>query len=382
MNLLDSVTRQPRARRERPRLLIVCLLVSLGLHCAAAFLLFSLNPEPSPDPLDNQPTMVRLVTPPETPSAERAAPEDEASPEFELDPLPATPPPDEPVRSKRKAERDQRVEQEQAPAGDDVRDQLQGPVTPRPAPPAVPQARPEPTPPQTTPDAPADDVSSTPEPADPSPVQTDPAPSKSPSMSVDQPLPSEPPPPEQQAAPAIPRPPETPPAVVDQPTLKTTPRPASPEPAPELSPEELWPDPGTLARIAGGGTNSDRNRTKEREDVEIGDTVWLNLQHNLLVSFFRRFHDRVERVWNYPREAAENGIEGTLEMLIIVDREGELVDVYPTRSSGSDILDFEAIQAVYRAAPFGPLTRHYPHEQLKIRANFRYSIIGRAIYGR
>ena len=144
------------------------------------------------------------------------------------------------------------------------------------------------------------------------------------------------------------------------------------------------PDAGALARIAGGsnGTGSERDRIKERDNVEIGDTIWLDLQHNLLVSFFRRFHDRVERVWNYPREAAENGIEGTLEMLIIVNREGELVDVYPTRSSGSDILDFEAIQAVYRAAPFGPLTRHYPHDQLKIRAHFRYSIIGRAIYGR
>ena len=75
------------------------------------------------------------------------------------------------------------------------------------------------------------------------------------------------------------------------------------------------------------------------------------------------------------------GVEGTLELLITVDKQGELLDVDLRRSSGSDILDFEAIQAVYRAAPFGPLTKHYPHEKLHIRANFRYSIVGKYIYG-
>ncbi|MDA3904019.1 MAG: TonB C-terminal domain-containing protein, partial [Desulfuromusa sp.] len=67
---------------------------------------------------------------------------------------------------------------------------------------------------------------------------------------------------------------------------------------------------------------------------------------------------------------------------IIVNQKGELIDVIPMHTSGSDLLDFEAIQAVYRAAPFGPLTKHYPHEKLKIRAYFSYRISGQYIYGR
>jgi protein TonB len=101
----------------------------------------------------------------------------------------------------------------------------------------------------------------------------------------------------------------------------------------------------------------------------------------MLVSFFRRFHDQVELVWNYPAVAARNGIEGILELLIIVDRKGELIDVDLLHSSGSDILDYEAIQAIYRAAPFGPLTKHYPHPQLKMHVYFRYTLGGKSIYG-
>jgi protein TonB len=150
---------------------------------------------------------------------------------------------------------------------------------------------------------------------------------------------------------------------------------------PRLTREQLFPSPSKLAEIA-AGQQEQRDRNRERDDVEIGEEIWLNLQHDRLVSFFRRFHDRVERVWNYPTEAALNGIDGTLELLIIVSKEGELIDVDLRQTSGSELLDFEAIQAVYRAAPFGPLGRHYPHDQLRIRAYFEYRLTGRYIYGR
>ncbi|PLX97890.1 MAG: hypothetical protein C0622_12160 [Desulfuromonas sp.] len=144
---------------------------------------------------------------------------------------------------------------------------------------------------------------------------------------------------------------------------------------------QLMPDRDILKQI-GGGTGSDTNRTKERDDIEIGDTVWLNLEQGLLVSFFRRFHDKIEGVWNYPQEALADEVEGKLELLIIIDKKGELLDVDLVRSSGSDLLDFEAIQAVYRAAPFGPLSSYYPHEKLKIHATFQYTISGKFIYGK
>ncbi len=139
--------------------------------------------------------------------------------------------------------------------------------------------------------------------------------------------------------------------------------------------------PQTLARI---DRQERKNRSKYRPEIELkGDEVWLNLRqdNDKLISFFRRFSDRVEAVWNYPLEAASQGIEGTLLIKIIVNKKGELIDAIPMESSGSEILDYEAITAVYRAAPFGNLPSSYKYEQLKIYAHFQYNLTRRMIYG-
>ncbi|MFK5925808.1 MAG: TonB family protein [Desulfuromusa sp.] len=284
-------------------------------------------------PWQQQPTIVHLVDLPtktKTPQAEKPR-------EFEIDPLPVKPQPEVPVESFRQADRDQKVEQEQAPPGDDVRDQTTR--TAIPTPPPRKERKPQ-----------NKSVQHQPQKFKPKKAQSKKAKSHKKKLE------------------------KTTPAISVQPI-----QPLAPQPL--LSPEQLRPDASTLDKIV-RGSQADRNRVKERNDIEIGDTVWLNLQHNLLVSFFRRFHDQIELVWNYPTKAAMNGIEGTLELLIIVNQKGELLDVDLKQTSGSDLLDFEAIQAVYRAAPFGPLTKHYPHEKLNIRAYFSYRISGKIIYGR
>lgn len=331
MNILSSSKRH--RTDDRPRLLLYCLLVSLTLHVLiVAMLPFFATPQSIK--IEQQPTIVRLVDRPRAQDQPKA----EKPPEYEIDQKPQQPPPVEPVESFRKAEQDQRVIKEQAPKGDDVRDQsiIKPPSQ---------QRRPAPQP----------------------------AITKQPTASANQTVKEQK---NKSLAPAekkiLPQP-QQPPAAQTQPQTPSLP--------PLLTPEQLRPDLSTLDQIA-RGESANRNRIKQRDDVEIGDTIWLNLQHDLLVSFFRRFHDQIERVWNYPPEAAQAGIEGTLELLIIVNKNGVLDDVIPQTSSGSEMLDFEAIQAVYRAQPFGPLTKHYPHEKLKIRAHFRYSIVGKYIYGR
>ena len=159
-----------------------------------------------------------------------------------------------------------------------------------------------------------------------------------------------------------------------------------PQPAPRVDLPDLKNltrlAPNTLARLK---RQEQEQRIQKRPDLEMqSDEVWLNLRQfdNKLLSFFRRFRDRVEAVWNYPVEASSQGIEGTLLLKIVVNKKGELLDVLPLEGSGSEILDYEAIQAVYRAAPFGALPKSYPHEQLKIYAHFQYSLSQRFIYGR
>jgi periplasmic protein TonB len=334
---MDTTNTKSPSVRERPKLLIYSLIFSLSLHAAIVLILPLFEPE---QPLvKEQPTRVRLV---DRPTVKKEQKQLKPS-EYEIDQPQQKTVPEKPVESFRKAEKEQLVTKEQAPKGTDVRDQT------------VTNARPQPLPvmPSTKAIKPAK-----------------PAPkiekrSKPPVTKRSQ----------QQKPTTVTKKPE----VIVPPQ---EPQPTRPAPQlPQFSPEQLFPDRQILDRIA-GTSQGDRNRIKERDDVEIGDTIWLNLQHDMLVSFFRRFHDRVEGVWNYPMEAIEREIEGTLELLITVNKKGELLDVDLKRSSGSDLLDFEAIQAVYRAAPFGPLTKHYPHDKLNVRAYFHYNIAGKYIYGR
>lgn len=317
--------------RRRTAVIVLFILLSLLAHLL--LIQFLPLPEPTPGPASRTPIELveypAPVTPPE---------EEQQQPDYEIDQMPILPEPDEPVQSHRRAEQDQQVEKEQAPEGDDVRDQTRLPVAEA-APVTEPAAPLLPEPPTTDP-----------------PVSSEPTPQEQRIERVQ----TE----KQEPSTATPKDPEE----------------VQPEP-PQLTREQLFPSHDTMRRIVEGRAG-EQERRKEREDVEVGETVWLNLQNDRLVSFFRRLHDRIDRVWNYPAEAAQNGIEGTLELLIIVSRDGELIDVDLKQTSGSDILDFEAIQAVYRAAPFGPLGRHYPHDELRIRAHFRYRISGRYIFGR
>jgi len=330
MNLLN-LPRQ-KSSNKLSRLLILSLLGSFLLHLLVISILTLLQ-QPKEIEFKQQPTIVKLVELPlKTKKTQSQQPN-----EFEIDQQPITLAPKKTLESFRKADLDQQVEKEQAPEADDVRDQTTKQIIPpapshpkRPRQKRVIRQQPETQTPQRTQAKQLTEAAKKMQPV------------RTPQTELAQP------------SPAVPQ---------------------------LILPDILRPDFNTLDQIA-RGNRANNNRRKKRTDIEIGDTVWLNLQHNLLVSFFRRFHDQIELVWNYPAQALSHGIEGTLELLIIVDRDGELLDVLPTHSSGSDLLDFEAIQAVYRAAPFGALTRHYPHEKLKIRAYFSYHIDGSYIYGR
>ena len=323
---------------DRPRLLIIGLLISLLLHLLVVLFFFLFPQQDRLELKREQPTVVRLIDLP----AETEKPQPEEKSTFEIDQQPVTPPPTTPVESSRKAERDQKVDQEQAPEADDVRDQTTKPPETKLPPQQIQKPEKELIPPQKE-------------------EKTKP-PGQKKRQIIDKKTTQ---PRKEQPVTA----PSTPPAEQQK------------SPVPPLTLEQLLPSPQTLDQLARGSL-SNRNRSKERENVAIGDEVWLNLQQNFLASFFRRLHDKIDLVWNYPPQARRERIQGTLELLIIVDKKGKLVDVDLVRTSGSDILDSEAIQAIYRASPFGPLPKRYPHDVLKIHANFRYRLGGKAMFGR
>jgi periplasmic protein TonB len=96
---------------------------------------------------------------------------------------------------------------------------------------------------------------------------------------------------------------------------------------------------------------------------EISDYQQRPRRHHFMPStseyrFARYFEDwraRIEKVGNehYPEEARGH-IYGSLQMTVVIDRNGNLVDAILDRSSGSQVLDRAARRIVKLAAPYPP----------------------------
>jgi periplasmic protein TonB len=105
------------------------------------------------------------------------------------------------------------------------------------------------------------------------------------------------------------------------------------------------------------------SRMEAEISKEISDYQSRPRRHHFMPStseyrFARYFEDwrtRVEKVGNqhYPEEA-RGRVYGTLQMTVVIDRDGSLVDSVIERSSGSPILDRAARRIVKLAAPYPP----------------------------
>jgi protein TonB len=152
----------------------------------------------------------------------------------------------------------------------------------------------------------------------------------------------------------------------------------------KTEPPQKLPDLETLTQIspqAMAQIESDW-RQKYRKDIERGDTVWMDTQQDLLISFMRRFRNNIYGVWNYPESARRQNQQGSCLLRITVDRDGNVTDVKLMESSGYRVLDDEAMRAVRQGATYGPLPRAYPNDYLHIMALFNYQMGGSSGYQR
>lgn len=72
--------------------------------------------------------------------------------------------------------------------------------------------------------------------------------------------------------------------------------------------------------------------------------------------YVQNWVSKVTRVGNinYPKEARQQGIYGTLRMLVSLKKDGTIKELAILESSGSTVLDDAAIRIVRMAAPFAP----------------------------
>jgi len=98
----------------------------------------------------------------------------------------------------------------------------------------------------------------------------------------------------------------------------------------------------------------------------------LNAPEVQYISYFASIKRKIELVWQYPYEAAAAGIQGELTLDFVIARSGTVDSIQLVRSSGSKILDDEAIRSLRKAAPFDPIPAQYKIPSLQIRGRFVY----------
>jgi protein TonB len=114
------------------------------------------------------------------------------------------------------------------------------------------------------------------------------------------------------------------------------------------------------------------SQTKQRPDVESGDTLILNMNKDKLFSFFSRFKKGIYNVWNYPQESIKKRQQGRTLLTIIINRDGSIDGVELIQGSGFERLDREAIAAIFKGQPYGALPQDYREDKLTINAYFEY----------
>lgn len=112
--------------------------------------------------------------------------------------------------------------------------------------------------------------------------------------------------------------------------------------------------------------------TGEKEDESDTATVSLDSQEFKYASYFTSIKRRIEIAWSYPEQAAINGLRGELLLQFVLGRDGKLVDIFLINSSGHQILDDAALDAVKISSPYKPFPQRIQKKKLRIIATFRY----------
>lgn len=110
-------------------------------------------------------------------------------------------------------------------------------------------------------------------------------------------------------------------------------------------------------------------------DGRAGDAngpIRLDTRDPQYVTYFNSVKRAIEVVWQYPELALRYGLQGRLLLEFSILGNGDIESAKIIRSSGSNLLDEEALRAVKAAAPFGPIPSWLGKNRIDIVASFEY----------
>lgn len=131
------------------------------------------------------------------------------------------------------------------------------------------------------------------------------------------------------------------------------------EKGPDIPPLSYLFDKKTIEKFAREGSPAQKGLTFDTSEF----------RHR---GYMRMLKQRIESIWQYPREAARLGLSGDLYMKFTIKKDGRLGAIELLRTSGFKELDEAAMKAVKKAEPFWPLPDDWEKEDLEIKGHFIY----------
>jgi len=112
--------------------------------------------------------------------------------------------------------------------------------------------------------------------------------------------------------------------------------------------------------------------TYSAENGRASGPISLNTKDPLYVSYFNKVKQTIEQHWEYPEMALRYGLQGRLALEFTINGGGQLEGLRLIRTSGSQLLDEEALRAIKAAAPFPPIPAWIKPIPLLISASMEY----------
>ena len=141
-------------------------------------------------------------------------------------------------------------------------------------------------------------------------------------------------------------------------------------------PSKFMDSKGTLAML--DGLNQEKYapqnpQVEEKEGLDDDEPISLDTKEVKYASYFGRIKQQIQRVWVYPSQGIKRTLSGELTLKFEISKDGNLLSLRLINSSGSNILDANAVKAVRGAAPYYPFPITITKKKLSILATFVYN---------
>jgi periplasmic protein TonB len=133
-------------------------------------------------------------------------------------------------------------------------------------------------------------------------------------------------------------------------------------------PPTFSPATGALGQPRGGGG------FRGSQGGVVGQAVPLDTPDPNYREYMQRLRQRIYAQWNYPREAQNRELAGSLVIEFHIGKDGQLLSLDLVSSSGEPVLDSSALTAVKMAERYPPLPDAMQRDVLPVVAIFSYRI--------